>query len=87
MVNVFNLESRAAGWCEYLGDLKMTGQLRQMVSYLWEQRSDIVKEKQVMVEGYFDPTYGLQDPRTETIEVIDFDALLNAIDDFARTYK
>lgn len=60
--------------------------LTQLVYFLVDRRSQIVKEREVLVEVY-DPTYGLQDPRSETIEIIDFDALLWAIDEFSSTFK
>lgn len=60
--------------------------LKQLATYLREKRSEIVCRKDVLVEVY-DPTHGLQDPRCETIEYVDFDALIEAIDDFAREFK
>ena len=54
-----------------------------LTGYLRSRRGDIVQQKEVLVEGYYDPTLGQSDPRTETIEVVDFDALCAAIDDFS----
>ena len=60
--------------------------LSALVHYLQEHRSGITRHVDVLQENY-DPTYGLQDPRATTIEVIEFDALLSAMDDFARTFR
>jgi len=48
-------------------------------------RRDIVKNVDVLVE-YHDPTLGMQQT-TEHLEVIDFNALLNAIDEFTEELK
>lgn len=59
--------------------------IRGLVEHLKDNRSQIVRSVDVKGVDY-DPTYG---PRstTEQIETVDFDALLNAIDDFAETFK
>ena len=60
--------------------------LQSLVAFLRSRKDEIVTDRKVLVEVY-DPTYGLQDPSTETIEVVDFDRLCAAIDEFARTFK
>ena len=60
--------------------------LLELVAHLREHKSEITRYVEVLQENW-DPTYGLQDPRSTTVEVIDFDALLGAIDDFARTFR
>lgn len=60
--------------------------LKQLVRYLRDHRSDIVRKQNVLVENW-DPTYGFGDPTTDTIEYVDFDGLIEAIDDFAREFK
>ena len=64
----------------------MMNTLSALARYLQEHRSEITTHVEVLQEVY-DPTYGLQDPRSTYIETINFDALLNAIDDFARTFR
>ena len=60
--------------------------IAQFTEFLRERRSSIVRSATFLKEVY-DPTYGLQDPCSETIEVIDFDALCEAMDDFSLTFK
>lgn len=55
--------------------------IKRLADYLKTRRNDIVESRSVLVEVY-DPTYGLRDPTTETMDVVDFDKLCAAIDDF-----
>lgn len=59
--------------------------LRALVRYLRDNRQRIVREVEV-VQQVYDPTYGLSEHST-TIDVVDFDALVESIDDFAREFK
>ena len=52
-----------------------------LANWLLDRREDIVREVQVL-EPRWDPTYGAQPPAETTIEVVDFDKLCRAIDDF-----
>lgn len=63
----------------------MVKMLKALLEHLRQNRDALVRDVDVRVETY-DPTYGLQDD-SRTIEVIDFDQLLNAMDDFAATFK
>ena len=60
--------------------------MKRLVNFLRDQKYKFVRNQDVLVEVY-DPTYGLQEPRSETIEVLDFDALLDAIDEFTEGFK
>lgn len=60
--------------------------LKALVEFLRSRKDDIVSKRNVLEDGW-DPTYGQQDPRTTTIEVVDFDALCNAIDEFSATFQ
>jgi hypothetical protein len=64
---------------------KLMKELVKQVTEFLRNRRDIVKTVAVQVE-YFDPTYGAK-LNTEHIEVIDFNALLNAIDEFAEEFR
>jgi hypothetical protein len=59
--------------------------LKALVAHLRRNSDVIVTKRDVLVDGW-DPTYGPQDPHTETIEVVDFDTLLAEIDAFAETF-
>lgn len=59
--------------------------LEEFVKFLQERKDRIVQQRDVLVARW-DPTYGAQDPGTETIEVVDFDELCAAIDEFAGTF-
>ena len=60
--------------------------LKSLVKELEVRRYDIIKTHEFLKENW-DPTYGQQDPTTETVEVVDFDELLRVIDEFADTFK
>lgn len=60
--------------------------LEQLPEFLRSRRSSIVKSRELLVENW-DPTYGKQDPSVETVDVVDFDALMDAIDEFAETFR
>ena len=60
--------------------------MKPLLDYLRQARNRIVVRREVLVEIY-DPSYGLQNPRSEGIEIIDFDALLDAIDKFSYEFK
>jgi len=59
--------------------------LQALVKHLQDNRRDIVREVDVVAEVY-DPTYGLN-TKTETLSLVDFDALLIQIDNFAETFN
>lgn len=63
----------------------MKAMLQALVKHLQENRRDIVREVDVVAEVY-DPTFGLS-TKTETLSIIEFDALLNQIDNFAETFN
>lgn len=63
----------------------MKAMLQALVKHLQENRRDIVREVDVVAEVY-DPTYGLS-TKTETLSLVDFDALLLQIDNFAETFN
>ena len=58
----------------------------KLSDYLRHVKDMIVRKETVLVENW-SPTYGEQDPSGITIDVIDFDALLNAIDEFEKEFK
>lgn len=60
--------------------------LKELVAFLRERRNEIVSSKEVLVDRW-SPTYGPQDPGVETIEFVDFDRLLSAIDEFSHSFK
>ena len=60
--------------------------MKQLIEYLRKAKGRIVTKQEVLVEVY-DPTYGLQDPRSREIEIVDFDALLDAVDRFSTEFK
>lgn len=60
--------------------------LTAFAAFLRDNKERVVRSKEVLVERW-DPTYGQQDPGTETIEYVDFDALCEAMDEFAATFK
>jgi hypothetical protein len=59
--------------------------MKGLVEFLRGRKQTLVRTVEFQVQGY-DPTYG---PRTEnmSIEVIDFDALLAAIDEFSEGFR
>lgn len=62
----------------------MKAALLSLLAHLKERRGDIVRRVSVAHE-VFNPTYG-PELSHEDIDVVDFDALLDAIDDFARGF-
>ena len=58
----------------------------RLAAFLRENRGRIVRTHAVLTEDW-NPTYGMGDPRSVDIEVIDFDALCLAIDDFSAMFK
>lgn len=60
--------------------------LSAFAAFLRKNKERVVRSKDVLVENW-NPTYGLQDPSTATIEYVDFDALCVAMDEFAETFK
>ena len=60
--------------------------LKQLVAYLMDKRSDIVRSANILEENW-SPTYGLGEPTCREIEYVDFNGLINAIDDFAREFN
>lgn len=63
----------------------MKAMLQALVRHLRENRWNIVREVDVVAEVY-DPTFGLS-TKTETLSLVDFDALLIQIDNFAETFN
>ena len=63
----------------------MIATLKALVQHLRDQRHRIVRQATVTSVEY-DPTYGPRE-RDEEIDVVDFDALLNEIDEFAGAFK
>ena len=63
----------------------MNSYLKQLV--LWLRLHKMSYARQVTVKTYsYDPTYG-PSSYAEEVEIIDFDELLRAIDDFADSFK
>ncbi len=63
----------------------MNDMLKQLVLWLRLSKGNYVRQITVNASRY-DPTYG-PSSYAEDIDVIDFDALLQAIDDFAEGFK
>ena len=59
--------------------------LKAFLSFLQENRDRFIQTKRVIIE-YDDPTYG-GGQRGEFIEIIDFDALCQEIDNFSELFK
>jgi len=60
--------------------------LKQLVVYLRERRYDLVTNVRIEDRsGEYDQTYGY--PVMAEFETVDFDRLLEAIDEFADTFK
>lgn len=59
--------------------------LKSLVQHLRDRRHRIVRQATVTSIEY-DPTYGPRE-RNEEIDVVDFDALLDEIDEFAATFQ
>lgn len=58
-----------------------------LLAFLREQRHRIVRRITVATPPTFDPTYGHGSPGSEDIEVVDFEALLDAIDEFGEQLR
>lgn len=63
----------------------MKAMLQALVKHLRDNHRNIVREVDVVAEVY-DPTFGLS-TKTETLSLVDFDALLIQIDNFAETFN
>ena len=63
----------------------MKATLLSLLEHLRDRRFDIVRRASITYEVH-DPTYGSR-MCSDDIEVVDFDALLDAIDDFARGFS
>lgn len=59
--------------------------IKALVQHLRDQRRRIVRQATVTSIEY-DPSYGPRE-RNEEIDVVDFDALLDEIDEFAATFQ
>ena len=59
--------------------------MQGLARFLAEHRDCITRAVEVMQDRW-DPTYGQMDPDSITIEVIDFDALCDAIDEFSKEF-
>lgn len=64
----------------------MSNVLQEFAAFLRERKSSVVRSRDVLVERW-DPTYGRQDPGTETIDVIDFERLLEEMDAFGEVLR
>lgn len=60
--------------------------VKALVDYLRAHKEDICDDKEVLVEDY-SPTYGYSDPRVNTIEVVNFDKLCAAIEEFSKSFS
>lgn len=60
--------------------------MKKFIEFLRNKRASIVREVKVL-EPRWNPTYGQQDPSEMTLEVIDFDRLLEEMEDFENTFK
>ena len=58
-----------------------------LADFLRERKGDIVRPVDVLIQGDYDHTLGEYRNGIDTIDVIEFDALLDAIDDFEETFK
>ena len=63
-----------------------TQMLKTLSDFLRNNKERIVRTHAVLTEDW-NPTYGLGDPRSVDIEVVDFDALCLAIDEFSTMFK
>ena len=63
-----------------------TQMLKALADFLRNNKERIVRTHAVLTEDW-SPTYGLGDPRSVDIEVVDFDALCLAIDEFSAMFK
>ena len=63
-----------------------TQMLKALADFLRNNKEHIVRTHAVLTEDW-NPTYGLGDPRSVDIEVVDFDALCLAIDEFSTMFK
>lgn len=58
----------------------------KLTEYLRSQRDYIVKTREFLVEEW-SPTYGPSEPRSESVEIVDFDALMTVIDEFSEKFQ
>jgi hypothetical protein len=59
--------------------------LKNLTEYLRKKKYDIIIAHEISDHTY-DPTYGLQ-TCTKYVEYVDFDKLLDAIDEFSKEFK
>lgn len=59
---------------------------KRLAQHLLKHRANVVSSKEVLVERW-SPTYGAQDPGTETIEYVDLDKLCKEIDAFGASLQ
>jgi hypothetical protein len=57
-----------------------------LVAHLRSKRNLVIEHTDVLEQRH-DPTYGEQPPGTTTISTVDFEALLDAIDEFAASFE
>lgn len=60
--------------------------LKALVQHLRKNKDKVVREVEVKVSNW-DPTYGQLDDSIEKTDVVDFDKLLQEIDEFAETFQ
>lgn len=60
--------------------------LAGFAAFLRERRGTIVKQVEVLARSW-DPSFGFQDPKEVTMDVVDFDALLAEIDAFGEELR
>lgn len=57
-----------------------------LTDYLRDKKDKIVREVTVL-EPQWSCTYGAQDPKETSIDIVDFEALLQEIDNFTESLK
>ncbi|HNM80821.1 MAG TPA: hypothetical protein PKL28_07190 [Rhodocyclaceae bacterium] len=60
--------------------------IKALAAFLRANKDAYVTRLDVLVDVY-DPTYGQLDPRAECVELIQFEDLCRAIDDFSEEFK
>lgn len=61
-------------------------QMKTLAEFLRANKGAYVTRLDVLVDVY-DPTYGQLDPRAECVELIQFEDLCRAIDDFSKEFE
>lgn len=58
--------------------------LKELVTYLAEHKNEVVTNRGFLAEGW-SPTYG-ESSSVEYVDIIEFDSLLAAIDEFSKRF-